>query len=173
MELFKGKTKVGPFLLFGLLIIEFSSRTVVFAADEIRVENVRYEVEPSRIIVYYDLLGAKDEEYTVALSLRRKSVRLFHYVPKQTTGDVGEGRFAGKGRQIIWDSRAEVPSGLEGEDYYFVVEAEVISRGLSPFVWAAGAAVLGGAAALLLLSKDDEETVPVVESGFPRAPGRP
>jgi hypothetical protein len=81
---------------------------------------------------------------------------------------------------VFWDLSEEYPEGLAGDDFYFLVEAEVegTGGGISPIVWIGGAAAVGGVAALLLLSKKNGSdggsgTTPVTPQGFPAEPGRP
>jgi hypothetical protein len=164
--------KIVHFLLIALIIVEGIPLSFALAADEIRVENVRFEVVGTKVIISYDLVGAADTDCRVLIALKSRSDPSFSYVPDSVTGDVGEGKFVGGDRQVVWDFSREFPGGLKFEGYYFHVDAERVSGGIGTIVWLGGAAlVAGGAAAYLLLSK--KETAQPVDSGFPNPPGRP
>ncbi len=147
--------------------------SIALARDKGRLENLRYELADGKVTIYYDIVGPKDKKYKVAVILRRDSYRTFRYKPKNLTGDVGTGRFAGRNRQIKWDILKEFPLGVEGSDYYFEVEVELLKGGISPLIWiGASAALVGGGAAYFLLAKK-EETAPVVRVDLPLSPSRP
>ena len=158
-----------------LLILQGSSAMQAVAQDQIKVQNVRFEVEGTRIVVRFDLQGPIDRDYSVKMLLRRAGNQSFVHVPKSVLGDFGEGRFAGSNRQITWDILKEFPQGLEGEDYYFVVDVEMI-KPTSKLIWwiGGGAAVVGGA---LYLLKDTifppKGAAATPEGGFPKPVGRP
>ena len=142
--------------------------------DDMRVRNVNFEETDGKIVIYYDLIGKRNKKYNVTLSLRRKADRFFRHSPEVLEGDVGADVLAGSNRTISWEVSKEFPQGLEGDDYYFVVNAEPVSGGTSPLVWlGAAVTVLGGAAAYFLLSAQKEEPTPVGRIGFPLAPARP
>jgi hypothetical protein len=106
------------------------------------------------------------------VTLKNRSDPSFSYVPDSVTGDVGEGRFVGRGRQVVWDFSTEFPAGLKFDSYYFLVDAERVSGGIPTIVWIGGAVlVAGGATAYFLLSK--KEATQQVDTGFPNPPGRP
>jgi hypothetical protein len=160
-------------ILVGILLLEISPALAIAGETTIRVENVRAEHVGGQIVVYYDLSGPTDEGYIVTMSVRREGSQIFDYKLKNVTGDVGEGLFAGKDRKIVWDIQKEFPAGLEGEDYYFLVEAEIVSSGISPWVWIGGGVAVAGVAGLLLFSKKAESAATTTDTGFPPEPGRP
>jgi hypothetical protein len=145
------------------------------AQEKIRVQNVRFEVAGTRVVVGYDLVGPADRDYIVKVILRREANQSFLHIPKTVTGDVGEGRFVGKSKQVTWDILKEFPQGLDGDDFFFVVDVELIRPGSKLLWWiGGGAAVVGGA---LLLLKDTifppKGAAATPEGGFPRPVGRP
>lgn len=172
MQSLMKKTKPIHFLLILCLVLQGIPFLEARAQDKVRVENVHFEVFEDRIDVYYDLIGPQNEEYEVTLSLRRESDKWLTYPPKIVAGDVGVGRFAGKSRKISWDIGKEFPHGLEGSDYYFLVDAKLISKGGSPFLWIGAAVALGGGAAAYLLLAKKKETGQS-EAVLPAPPGRP
>ncbi len=114
-------------LIFFILIIEWMSLSEAKAGGWVDVRNVKYEMTEKQIVITYDLLGTPDTEYKVTITLKRRQMSSFEYTPRSISGDFGQGKFSGKGRQIIWDFLRDFPQGLEGDDYYFEVEAEILS----------------------------------------------
>jgi hypothetical protein len=139
------------FLLVATLLLEAMPIFSVRAGDEVIVRNVRFESSGQVIVVFYDLQGPAENSYHVKLLLKRRQDPLFEFAPRSLTGDVGEGRFAGTKRQITWEVQKDSLAGFEGTDFYFVVEAEMISSRTS-ILWyiGGGAVVIAGAAAVFL-----------------------
>jgi len=157
------------------LALQVTVATEALAQDEVKVQNVRFDIEGTRIVVRFDLQGPLDREYNVKMLLRREGNPSFVHVPRSVLGDLGEGKFAGLSRQITWDILKEFPDGLEGDDFYFVVDVELI-KPTSKLIWwiGGGAAVVGGAFLLLkdtIFPPKGAATTP--EGGFPRPVGRP
>lgn len=170
---FLGRMKALCYILAWLICAELIP-AAVFAADDLAVRNVHYEITGELVRIYYDLVGPLDRVHRVALLLRRESDSTFVYRPVYLTGDVGTIVFPGEKRRITWDFLKDFPEGVRGEDYYFTVEAEMVETpGINPLYWiGGGAAVAGGVLAIVLLSKGGG-TPPPPPSGFPQPPGRP
>lgn len=118
-------------------------------SQEITVTNVSYSVKDSNIVVHYDLSGPADKECKVQVILRRETQAFFKMSPKSVTGDVGTGNFFGENRQIVWHLYEDVPYGLDGNDYYFEINATLLGAekgGASWLYYAGGALIVGGAA---------------------------
>jgi len=141
------------------------------------VENVSYKVSGSKVIINYDLIGNSKQLYKVSLILRRTSSTDVKYVPKTVTGDIGEGKFAGEGRQIIWDIEKDFPGGLSGEDYYFIIQAEKVNPSSSDFLLWTGLGVAAAAAIVtyIVVGNQNGTSNPEIPGGgtFPPPPGRP
>ncbi len=168
------KSKSVCCLIIFALIIELMPLSIAKAGDRIDVRNVKYEVTGKQIVITYDLLGAADTEYDVTIMLKRRQVSVFEYTPKSIIGDFGQGKFSGIGKKIVWDFLEDFPQGLEGEDYYFVVKAEMLSSGSGILWWViGGAAVAGGAAAVLSGGSKSGGSTTAPENGFPPPLGRP
>jgi hypothetical protein len=167
-----GKMKALCYVLAGLMCLELVP-AVVLADDDIAVKNVHYEVTGELVRIYYDLLGPLDQVHRVALYLHRQSDPAFVYRPVYLTGDIGSIVFAGEKRRITWDFLKDFPDGLKGDDFYFVVQAEMVQTpGINPLYWiGGGVAVVGGVLAIVLLGKKESSPPPV--SSFPAPPGRP
>jgi hypothetical protein len=165
------------FVLAVVMSAELIPVSALAGEVKIKVENIRVEKDDERFVILYDLAGPKDEEYAVRLSLRREGDPKFRMDLSSATGDVGKGSYSGKERRIVWDSKKEFPDGLTGADFFFVVDAEISSGGISPWVWIGGGAVAAGLAVVLLGSKKSDGTTstgPTTASyQFPLEPGRP
>jgi len=166
-----------PFLSAGawLALLLLFSVYVVSAQEKIRVQNVRFEVAGTRVVVGYDLEGPAGRDYIVKVILRREANQSFLHIPKMINGDVGEGRFVGKSKQVTWDILKEFPQGLDGDDFYFVVDVEMIKPGSNLLYWiGGGAAVVGGAVFLFKDTIFPPKSSPATpEGGFPKPAGRP
>lgn len=169
MQSFIWRVKLIHLVLIASIFFQALPFSKSLAGDEVRLENVRFEVSGGHIFVYYDLIAPQDEEYEVTLSLRLESDQSFAYTPKMLSGDVGRGPFGGQNRKITWDTSKEFPQGLPWNDYYFVVGGRIVSKGTPALLWIG--AVAGGALAYLLLSKNTETSPSTI--GFPNPPARP
>jgi len=120
------------------------------------ITNVSFSVKDSSIVVVYDLLGPADQSYNVELALRRQSQPYFRVIPKHVEGDVGEGTRPGLDKQIVWHLYKDIPFGLDGNDYYFEVNAAPLNAkinvksGSASWLYYVGSAVVVGAAAVFL-----------------------
>lgn len=157
-------------LLACLLMAEPVASSLAYAGEDVAVKNVRFEVSGDRILITYDLAAPPEQNYTIRVTLRRKQLPSFEYVLKTVTGDVGEGKFSGSGRRVLWEIFRDYPNGLEGDDYYFHIEATMISRGSNFLYYLGGGAAVVGAVAYLLLGK---KAATVDEGTFPQPSGRP
>ena len=173
MIAFSGRFKTLCYVLAWLLCAQLIP-AAAFADDETAVRNVRYEVTGELVRIYYDLVGPLDKVHKVALYLRREGDGTFAYRPVYLTGDVGSIVFPGEKRRITWDFLKDFPDGMQGVDFFFTVEAEMVQTpGVNPLYWiGGGAAVVGGVLAIVLLSGGDDNPPPP-PGGFPQPPGRP
>lgn len=147
--------KTLPFLMFFLLLLSYS-----FSQE---ISNVSFEPIPDKVIIYYDLEGDAGKEYEVSLTLKREKYAEFQFMPKSVSGDIGEGKFVGKNRKILWEVTKDYHIDPEAADYYFEIEVNPVSTGIAWFYYA-GAAVLGGGAAAVLYiikTKGIEENKPI------------
>lgn len=136
--------------------------------------NVSFEPIGDSIAIYYDLAGDPEQEYEISVTLCREDFTTFRFIPKSVTGDVGSGKFAGMKRRIIWAVKKDFTVDPDVTDYYFKVEASIVS-GASAWWYIGGAALVGGGvAAVLLLTKKSSpttETSPVPIGAPPVRPG--
>jgi len=169
MRLFLRVAKSISAVLLTAFLTELLMPTAVPAQDGPKATNVRFDISANQVIITYDLRGRADETYGVNLTLHKEKDNSRTYRPRLISGDVGRNVAPGEGRKIVWDLRKEIPNGLEGSGYYFVVAVEKEGSG---FPWWTGAAVVGaGLIGLLVFSsgadqKDDEPSLPP-------PPGRP
>ena len=166
------KSRCLCYLLIVCLLVPSVSLARGLPDEQIKAQNVRFQVAGTKIIIRFDLEGPQDRDYTIKLTLKREQNQSFLHVLRATAGDIGEGRFAGKDRQITWDILKEFSEGLEGNDYYFVIEVELISRGMSPLWYVGGGLAIVGGVAAFLLNKGTAES-PVATEAFPKPIGRP
>lgn len=167
------RCKTVTFCLISALIFELIFQPFAMSQNEkIRVENIHFEQKGYTINIYYDLVGPADKNYNVSIKLKREDYKSFEYVPKGISGDVGEGYFSGKNRKIIWNMLDDSPRILDQFQFYFEVNAEIVTiSSTNPLFWIGGAVVIGGVALLLLSSGGDETTI---QSHLPTSPpGRP
>ena len=161
------------------LILRFSFFSfILFCSSNLYAQekiNATFEASEGKIFIYYQFKGDPDQDFNVEVTLRRTSVPSFKLTPSEMTGDVGEGKFAGRQRTVVWRLKPEEEAMLEGEDFYFEVTAEPIEQGgggIPWWVYAGGVAVGGGVAAILLLNKKDEGGGST-STNLPNPPGRP
>ncbi len=154
-------------LLFFTIILLYHSP--IFP-QETKVTNVNFELKNNNVFIYYDLEGDKDAEYNVSVTLRREEISGYIFVPTNLSGDVGEGKFVGKGRTIIWEVHKDFHIDEEVTDYYFEVKAEK-AGGSSWYYYVGGAVIAGGVAALLLVG--GEENGEVTQTAIKPPPIRP
>lgn len=139
------------------------------------IENVHFEVAGDIVRIDYDLNAPIDKIHGVRVVLYRESDPSFSYRPVNITGDVGTIVFSGQKRRIVWEFTKEFPDGLNGTDYYFVVEAEGMEQESSNTWWyvGGGAVAVTGLVVVLLLSPKTVDPPPVTPVGFPTPPTRP
>jgi hypothetical protein len=170
MQAFMVRLRPLCLVLVSLLVGEPLASSVAFSREDITVKNVRFEVSGNKIVIRYDLTGPIDRVYVVKMSVKRRQVPSYEFIPKAVAGDVGEGKFSGSNRQINWEILQELPNGLEGDDYYFRIEAALVPSGSNLVYYLGGAAVVVGAAAYFLLVK---KTTTADEGSFPQPAGHP
>lgn len=139
-------------------------------AQDVQGTNIRWVVKDEVIIINYDLLEAADIKYRVNVIMKREGDDEFAAVPLTVEGDVGDGFFAGKNREIRWYYRRDYPSGFQGAGYYFEFRVEKIGEDNSMLYYALGAAAIAGGVIAFIVGRSQEEP-PVV--GIPGPPARP
>lgn len=134
-----------------------------------------FDYSDGKIFIFYEFQGDRSKDFEVTVKLKRTSDPNFEIIPSQLSGDIGEGKFAGKKNKITWVLGEDEESQLEGEDFYFDVTALEIELGggIPWYVFAGGAALAGGTAAILLLGKKDSGGTTPPTGSFPTPPIRP
>ncbi len=139
-------------LLFPLMIFLTEARLLAMDDDDPKVTNVDWKLQGDIIMITYDLSWTADDNVEVNIVLLNEYDKSFKVVPQTVSGDIGEGKFLGTSRRIQWDYLKDIPAGIQGEGYYFEVNADKV--GGTPWLYiVAGAAAVGGAVALLSGSK--------------------
>ncbi len=104
------------------------------------VENVRFEVQDEKIVVFYDLWG--EETYNVTLQVSTDAGRSFTSPSdKYLSGDFGPRIHPGEDKEIVWDVLKNLYS-LKSQGLVFEVRA-VRPRKRKLWPWLAGAGILG------------------------------
>lgn len=139
--------------------------------------STTFEASPDgKIFIYYQLNGDPEKEYDISVVLKRSSVPSFELTPSDLSGNVGKGKYGdGTKKTIIWNLKPEEKAILNGEDFYFVVNADEVKSGggIPWYVFVGGAALAGGTAAVLLLNKKSDSGTTTTTESFPTPPGRP
>jgi hypothetical protein len=120
--------------------------------QQLKYQIVDVQEKDGVFTIKYDLDDSPENEYSVHLLLFRENNPRFNLTPKTLTGDIGQGKFSGTGRKIIWDSRKDLKQALVGNDFYFVLHITKIEPSHFPWTWVGIGGVAVGAAAILLLS---------------------
>ncbi len=115
-----------------------------------------------------------DREFKVAVVLRKESDPLFRFKPRKLTGDVGILHSMGRNKQIVWDIAREFPQGIDGNDFYFELQTEMLTKGNSSMWWiGGGAAVIAGGIVTYFVLSSGKVGPPSSSADFPPPPGRP
>lgn len=138
--------------------------------EEVQGTNIRWTVKDDVIVINYDLLESVDIKYRVDVIMKREGDEAFAATPLTVEGDIGEGFFAGKNREIRWYYRRDYPSGFQGAGYFFEFRIEKIGEDNTLLYYALGAAAIAGGVIAFIVGGSQEEP-PVV--GIPAPPPRP
>jgi hypothetical protein len=157
-----------PFLL--CLVIDIPAVAGEPPDEEVQGTNIRWTVSDDVIIINYDLLESVDIRYRVDVLMKREGDEAFAAVPLTVEGDIGEGFFAGKNREIRWYYRRDYPSGFQGAGYFFEFRIEKVGEDNTVLYYALGAAAIAGGVIAFIVGRSQEDP-PVV--GIPDPPARP
>ena len=161
-----------PQLLFLLVYTPgYSQEKQENVTDANRVTNVKWTTKDEVIIINYDLKGAPDGKYEVKVVMKREGDNSFVAIPRTAEGDIGEGFFAGVGREIQWFYRRDYPQGLQGAGYYFEFQVKTVNQQSKWLYYVAGAAALTGGVLAFIVTRGQDHTPPVLE--LPTPPARP
>ncbi|HLF14034.1 MAG TPA: hypothetical protein VI932_04020 [Bacteroidota bacterium] len=138
--------------------------------EEVQGTNIRWTVKDDVIIINYDLLESVDIKYRVDVIMKREGDEAFAAIPLTVEGDIGEGFYAGKNREIRWYYRRDYPSGFQGAGYFFEFRVEKIGEDNTVLYYALGAAAIAGGVLAFIVGRSQEEPAVV---GIPGPPVRP
>ena len=135
------------------------------------VKNYYFEADGQKINILFDLAGDPEEDYVVGILLKSNIDRNYSFKPELVTGAVGEGKFAGTGKKIVWDAGKELAGGLTAEELYIEISVEEVSG----FAWYyyLGGAILGGVGAYFLIPPPETVTPDGGTTIVDSPPGRP
>ena len=144
-------------LTYFYVIIILFLLTNITTAQKPTLSNMYFEAKDNEVIIYYDLYGDKEDEYEVEIFLKSEIDLLFKTKPINISGDIGEGYFVGKSRKILWEDTRDLAASLDGDDFYFEINATRLS-GIPWYYYVGGTALVGGVAAILVIKKDGGES---------------
>jgi len=121
--------------------------------QQLKYQIVDIQEKDGFYTIKYDVDDSIEDEYSVHLLLFQESNTRFNFKPITLIGDIGQGKYAGKGRKIIWDSRKDLRQPLVGNDFYFVLYITKIEPSHFPWTWVGIGGVAAGAAILILSHK--------------------
>lgn len=125
------------------------------SVDNELVRNVYFDTKNGDVVLYYDLRGDRDEDYEVVLLIKDKNDPEYVFKPKHLIGDIGEGKYAGLQRRILWNIFNDLPNGLIGNNYYIDLAVEEVG---SNWFYYVGGAVVGGVVAVLTLFSSESSS---------------
>ncbi len=160
---------VMPFLMMLLLDVPAFGQSTQTGAT--KGTNVRWSMKGDIIVINYDLTGPPDDKYEVDVVMKKDNDSSFIALPMAVEGDIGQGYFAGTGREIRWFYRRDYPQGFEGEGYYFEIGVKPLIEKSNTLYYALGAAAVAGGLLVFLLTRNQSTSPPVSE--LPNPPGRP
>lgn len=144
---------------FNAALIVFLLTSAALAQKTLPYEITRVEQNDDLIIIFYNHTPIGDEpdaEYEVTVRLTRELDKNFRIEMTDARGDIGDGKFAGNNRRILWAYKKQFPKGLPFDDIEFELTIEK-NEGIPSWVWYGGGAAVAGVGAVLLLSKPKEE----------------
>ena len=135
-------------------------------SQNVKVKNVFFEQDKEKIFISYDLFGAIDKKFKVSLSLSNDKGKSYRIIPKAVHGDIGDDVVPGIDKQIIWEFTKDYPGGLQGEDFVFAVDAELLeNEGNIKNVLLIGGLGAAGAVVYFLVIKKDKGSVNIIIPG--------
>ncbi|MBN1302665.1 MAG: hypothetical protein JW995_15710 [Melioribacteraceae bacterium] len=158
-----------------ILFVDYTSNILSAYSGNEKISNVRFEQDGHSIVIYYNLAGDTQTNYTIEVFMRRTDNPELLINPVDIRGDVGTGRFVGMDRKIIWDIYKQYPNGLGDFRYNIELFMEEESGGLAWYYYVGGAIVaIGGVIAAVLSggSSAESDTTPPAET-LVDPPGRP
>lgn len=135
-------------LAFAALLIGSCRAVSFFGLDSQppKIENVRFHQQSDTVNVYYTLRAPDGaSRYEVDLLLSLGDNKNYRIPPTSTSGAIGRGISPGENHRITWFVSRDFPSGLNGQEVQFIVNAQRISRNDQRWMYYAGGALLLGA----------------------------
>jgi hypothetical protein len=106
----------------GLLI---SCGNMLYSQSAAKIENIRFDAEGSKLVIYYDITKFKEgETFEIWVKIITASGKTI--IPVSVIGDVNKGVSGGTGKRIVWD--AETDNALIEEEFSVEVFGRSESR---------------------------------------------
>lgn len=148
------------------------------APDNFKAALKMVQLRGRIIVITYEITGVETDSYVVSFVLLREGEPQLKVPVSTASGDIGEGKFCGGTRAVIWDYGKDYPRGVRefGEDSrmglasgYYVEMIVKKSRGGNLLYYVGGGIVLvAGVVALLIFGKKGAGA-----TELPSAPSRP
>ena len=142
-------------------------------AQELKAYNLEAKWKnDSEMIITYDLDGKADSKVELKIYLLSSDNPNFKIEVKTASGDIGEGKFLGKGRKVIWKIYSDYPDIEEEKEFYFNLVANYVEedKGWPWYYYAGGGIVVAAVVAVVALGSSNEEAPQ--NGGFPLPPSR-
>lgn len=156
-------------VLYGFLVTLAFSRFCAYSQSP-TVTFTSIDLNRNPVTITFNVIGSVEEEYEIILYIMLENDKASKIKLEKVEGDVGEGKFAGVGRQIRWD-RLELKNPREGAKYQFALEIRKASGGGIPWYLYPAAAAAGVVAYIAV--KKPSSPPSTVASQIPIPPARP
>ncbi len=162
--------------IFSISFLFFCFVLNSYSQDQTRYAITTVEQTGDLIIITYKHMPVGDEsdaDYDVSVRLTRETDKNFNIKMTNAKGDIGDGKFVGNNRRILWAYKKQLPKGLPFDDIEFELTITK-NEGIPGWVWYTGGAAAIGAGTFFYLSKQKEENTGSVSTVLPGPPiGRP
>ena len=176
-QVFRARQAIVRVLILPLLLwcIDAPALAKLRIDEGVRLSVKAVEVKGDIILISYDLVVPAGEKYEVSIVMMKEKVPSVKIPVRSASGDVGESTYTSGAKQVRWEYKKDIPSGLWGDGFYVEI---TINRASGTSVWwyvGIGAVVLGGGAALAGGKKSNGSSTPTVPPviELPSPPSRP
>ncbi|MBM3435435.1 MAG: hypothetical protein FJY07_04350 [Bacteroidetes bacterium] len=105
--------------------IVFLTGKTGYSQSAAKIENIRFDAEGSKLVIYYDITKYKEgETFEIWVKIMTASGKTI--IPSSVIGDVNKGVSGGTGKRIVWD--AEADNALIEEEFSVEVYGRSESR---------------------------------------------
>lgn len=120
------------------------------------ITNVKWVIKSDIIILTYDLLGSADNKYEVSVVMKKEDDPEFNIKPLTIEGDIGEGYYAGKNKEIRWYYRRDFPQGFSKEGYFFEIYVKPVATSKTWLYYVLGGIAVTAGIVAIITTKGEE-----------------